>query len=270
MNIAANLSKLVSQSHPLRFLGSRLLWHSHMSALFTTNCGDYRLRFYPTSYSATLWLDPNERLADEQIFRKLLRKGDVVIDVGANIGSLTLAAASLVGPQGTVYSIEAHPRTYKYLLGNLRLNHVRNVTPLNVACGRDKSTVHFSNLRSDDQNHIADVGLSVPVERLDDLVILLAGQRIALLKIDVEGYEKFVLEGAARLLARTNAIYFESWEAHYNRWGYHLGEVLGVLRGHGFNTYRLSDGPAMVKVDEGYRSLHCENLLSLKPDAPRP
>src|SRR5437667_6236072 len=85
------LMKLRRQRKPFRFLASRLLWHSGLCSLFTILCGSYRLRFYPTALSATLWLDPRERCADEGHLRNLLRTDDIVIDVGANIGTMTLA-----------------------------------------------------------------------------------------------------------------------------------------------------------------------------------
>ena len=260
MTIARDFQKLRSQRRPWRFVTSRLLWRSGLSTLLTIDCGDYRLRFYPTACSATLWCDSGERLADEEILRRMLRRNDIVIDVGANVGSLTLAASRLVGLGGKVYAIEAHPRTYKYLMGNLRFNQVCNVVAINVACGNASGTVPFSNQRSDDQNCVVKSGLGVSLRRLDDLVTLTAEERIALLKIDVEGYEKFVLEGAVRLLSRTNAVYFESWERHFEKFDYRLHDVVQFLRTFGFETQRI-DGSS---VSDRYRSECCENLLAIR------
>ncbi|HSS96387.1 MAG TPA: FkbM family methyltransferase [Terriglobales bacterium] len=264
MNIASSLTRITSQPRPLRFLASRLLWHTGLSSLLTIDCGTYRLRFYPSACSTTLWFDPKARSVDEQIFRKLLNKGDVVIDVGANIGSLSLAAAAIVGSSGTVYSIEAHPQTYKYLLGNIRLNKAHNVVAVNVACGKEDGTVHFSDQKSDDQNCVTESGLTVPVTSLDAIVTLLEKRRIALLKIDVEGYEKFVLEGATRILARTDAVYFESWVKHFEKFGYQLRDILTLLHDFGFGIYQAREGIALEKIDEDYVSLRCENLLAMR------
>jgi FkbM family methyltransferase len=254
--LSSKWSKLQSQKEPLRFLASRLLWHSGLSHLFTFRCGSYRLRFYPSACSATLWLDPDERLQDEKVLRTLLTEGDHVIDVGANIGALTLAAAGLVGPTGRVYSIEAHPRTYRYLVGNVRLNRARNVRAFSVACGRENGIVTFSDKTSDDQNAVCGEGLGVPLCRLDDLIP--ETQRIALLKIDVEGYEKFVLEGAMRLLPRVESIYFESYQRHFHAFGYRLQDINRYLRGFGFTIFRRSG----EKVTDDYESVQCENLLA--------
>jgi FkbM family methyltransferase len=250
------INKLIAQDQPVRFLASRLLWHSRLCSLFTVQCNSYRVRFYPSSYSAMLWLDPKERLTEELFLCELLHKDDQVIDVGANIGSISLAAAKIIGTDGKVYSIEAHPRTYKYLLGNLRLNRMANVVPINVACGDRTGTVLFSNKTSDDQNVISTEGMVVPMQRLDELVP--GDKQIALLKIDVEGYERFVLQGASNLLPRVKYIYFESYEQHYTEFGYKLRDVIDFLKNFHFTVYHLNGQP----VAENYNSLACENLLA--------
>ena len=235
----SKLAKLRCQPQPLRFLASRLLWRSGFCSMLTIPCDSYSLRFYPTAHSATLWLNPAERLRDELIFRSLLREGDSVIDVGANIGTLTLTASRIVGPAGKVYSVEAHPRTHKYLVGNLRLNEIKNVETFNVACGAENGTTSFSDRTLDDQNAVSTEGLRVPVRRLDDLVTASENQEIALLKIDVEGYEKFVLEGALRLLSRVKFIYFESYERHFATFGYKLCDIVDLLEQFQFEIYHL-------------------------------
>ncbi len=253
--LATKLERLRNESRPARFLVSRILWHSGLGSLLTIPCGDYRLRFYPTAHSASLWLDPAQRLPDETVLRGLLRPRDVVVDVGANIGAVTLAAARAVTAAGRVYAIEAHPRIHKYLLGNLSFNRVENATTFNVACGEKSGTVSFSNKHSDDQNSIADEGITIPLRRLDDLV---PSQPIKLLKIDVEGYEKFVLEGASKLLPKVEFIYFESYARHFDAFGYRLRNIVQLLRGFDFSVYRL-DGE---RVADSYDSLVCENLLA--------
>lgn len=263
-NPASKLAKLRSQQQPLRFLASRLLWRSGLCSILTIPCDSYRLHFYPTAYSATLWLNPGERLRDESIFRRLLREGDTVIDVGANVGTLTLTASRIVGPTGEVYSVEAHPRTHKYLLGNLQLNHVSNVETFNVACGAETGTITFSDGTLDDQNAVSTEGIRIPIRRLDDLIVDPETQEIALLKVDVEGFEKFVLEGASNLLSRVKFIYFESYARHYTSFGYKLGNIADLLQQFKFEIYHLNGN----KVPRDYNSVLCENLLAARSRPP--
>jgi hypothetical protein len=100
---------------PVWFLISRVLWRSRLCQLFNIQRDGYVIRFWPTSLSAELWMRPDARGEEERLFARYLRLGDCVIDVGANIGTVTLMAASRVGPQGSVYAFEPHPRIFRYL-----------------------------------------------------------------------------------------------------------------------------------------------------------
>ncbi len=69
------------------------------------------------------------------VVRSVLRPGDVVVDVGANIGYFTLLAARLVGSSGRVHALEPSVGTYERLVANLELNDAANVVPERVAAG---------------------------------------------------------------------------------------------------------------------------------------
>src|SRR5262249_18542532 len=158
----------------------------------------YRLRFFPTALSCAMWTDPGARRADEAFFRRVLRPGDTVVDVGANVGTLTLTAAALVGPEGRVWAIEPHPRPLRYLCANVALNGFANVRTVHAAAGESDGLLRLTDSRLDDQNRVSadGPGVSVPVRRLDDVV---PEGPVRLLKIDVEGFELFVLRGARRV-----------------------------------------------------------------------
>ena len=230
---------LRQQKHTWRFLASRVLWRSRLCSLFAIHKESYRLKFHPTALSAILWIDPQDRGGDEEFLRRYLKESDSVVDVGANIGDLALTAASVVGPKGKVYCIEAHPRTYGFLLKNIALNDYSNIVTLNLALGDKQSEILFSDLRGDDQNRVSENGgISVKMARLDDL--RLSEGAIQLLKIDVEGYEKFVLEGAPQTLERVSCIYFESYERHFSRYGYSCCDVIDLSEKRGFTLLKTS------------------------------
>lgn len=264
-NLRHMVGRISEEKQPARFLMSRLLWRTGLCRLLTIRRPDYRLRFYPTAYSAQMWAHPDAPNSDEDFFRRYLRAGHVVIDVGANVGTLALTASTLVGCGGHVYAIEAHPATFRYLLGNVRFNRASNVTPLNLAAGREQALVRLSEGASDDQNAVASdgshAGVQVQQKPLDDLDV--REEIVDLLKIDVEGYEKHVLEGATALLRRTRCVLFESFVENYRRFGYGLGDVLDILEPAGFTVHRFQ-GDAIVPVGREYASLECENLLALK------
>ena len=66
------------------------------------------------------------------LMRAFLREGCTVIDIGANIGDLTIPLARIVGESGRVYAIESHPETFNLLCANLALNDLRNTKPINA------------------------------------------------------------------------------------------------------------------------------------------
>lgn len=66
--------------------------------------------------------------ATTSLFKKIVKKGDVVVDLGANIGYFTLLAANLTGKEGRIYCFEPEPKNYSYLLKNIKLNNYANVS----------------------------------------------------------------------------------------------------------------------------------------------
>jgi FkbM family methyltransferase len=256
--------RLKSETHPARLIVSRLLMLLGLSHFITIRRKDYLLRFFPTAFSASLWADPKAWEEDEAFFRSYLEAGDHVIDVGANIGSLSLVAARAVGPSGRVYTIEAHPRTFRFLEGNIALNRAQNVTAFHTALGQKEGTIHFSSRRSDDQNAVIESGegIDVPITLLDRLDI--PSSTIALLKIDVEGYEKYVLEGASQTLGRTLCVYFEAWEDHFAKYRYTNRDVLRLLAAQGFALFKITGPRQMRSISEDYLSQQCDNLLALR------
>ena len=136
---------------------------------------------------------------------RLVGPGDTVVDIGANIGWFTLHLARRVGPAGTVHAFEPEPGNFHRLVTNVRANGLSWVVPHAVALGAEngQALLHTTAHNTGMHRLYASVcceGPAVPVavRRLDDLV---PPGGVALVKIDVEGYEHAVLRGARRLLS---------------------------------------------------------------------
>lgn len=142
---------------------------------------------------------------------RALATGDVVIDIGANIGYDTLLASHLVGPKGEVHAIEASPHVYHLLTENLALNVTANVTPYLAAVCAAACTVP---VYLHDPRNLGGTTIvpSVARRRAVTLETMVHGGPLAsivpeatilsarLIKIDVEGAEWPVVQGFADLL----------------------------------------------------------------------
>lgn len=225
------------------------------------------IRFNPTAYSLNLWVYGEANKEDIDFIQSYLRPGDTFLDIGSNIGILTITASQVVGNSGQVYSVEAHPITYQYLVDNLSLNKCDHVIHYHTALGKENGQLSFtSDARLDDQNRASTQqqagDIIVPLKRLDDLI---KTDRINLLKIDVEGFEPEVFAGAVATLKNTDCIYFESWEKHLQQYGYSTMSVIHQLQQAGFSVCKYQhSGKQIIKLPHGYISQECENLVAIK------
>jgi FkbM family methyltransferase len=146
---------------------------------------------------------------EHRFLRSLLRPGDNIIEVGANIGVHTVGLAKGVGPQGSVNAIEAQPAIFRVLCGNLALNRLANVAVHACGCGNSRKVLiapaaDYSEAEPHNSGGISLVadgpGLPVPIVPLDDLVRDIPTVR--LIKVDVEGMELEVLEGAKTTITK--------------------------------------------------------------------
>lgn len=151
-----------------------------------------------------------------RIVRERLSTDATVFDVGANIGVTTALFAQHVG-NGHVVSFEPSPVAFRYLEATIGANHFVNARPLNVALGAAAGKLPFSdNTQSATASHLnfegslGEASHTVLVERLDAIAAQYAPDRLDFIKIDVEGYEKGVVEGGmATIKARQPLVLLE-------------------------------------------------------------
>ena len=121
------------------------------------------------------------------------------------------------------------------------MNDLTNILFFNAAIGESNSTVSFSDKRSDTMNQVVCRSrLQVNTIRLDELIVPNSVVNIALLKVDTEGYEKFVFAGGLETLHRTQCVFFECSEGNYAHYGYEPHEVFNILRSCGLSVYKMS------------------------------
>jgi FkbM family methyltransferase len=256
------LDILRKHRHPIRFILARLLVITGFCRMLTIQQRGYRLRFHPANLPTNLWIEPASREEPLAFFNAYLKPGDKVVDVGANVGDTVLTAAVCVGGQGHVFGVEAHPRTFRFLQSNIRLNQVANVTLFNSAAGDKQGVVQFSDSRYDDMNQVDQGTLQVPVARLDDLIP--GTNPVALLKVDVEGYERSVFRGAPVLLSRTDCVYFEVGDKMCADFGHTAQELLGDVAAHGFQLFIADDRRHLVPLNASQSFTPYQNVVAIR------
>lgn len=204
------------------------------------------------------------------LMRKFLSPGTTFIDVGANIGIMSMFGARCVGSAGRVYSFEPDSVNFGRLVWARDANHLPNVIPLPLALGSSVGTAPLH--RSPD----ADGGLTslkelqgfkegerVPIATLDDLFAAVPLERLSLIKIDVEGFEFDVVKGGLRLIERERpALIIEM----VNESAVQAGQLLVEIGYVGFET----DGKGLEKLDTLRRvtphPLEHDNMLFVHAD----
>jgi FkbM family methyltransferase len=184
-----------------------------------------------------------------------VRAGDHVVEVGASIGLYALAFAGRVGPQGHVTAFEPDPESASALEANIGVNDWRErVTVIRAAVGQSSGQVRFAAARGlesriETRPEVCDGVITVPQVALDHA---LAG-RIDLIKIDVEGFEQQVLQGARTILTeahrRPRAILVEVHPFAWAEAGTTSDSFLGLLDEMGFRAEDM-EGAAVSSIGE--------------------
>lgn len=177
-----------------------------------------------------------------RVISALLREGDTMLDIGANVGFFSLLGAMRVGSKGQVRSFEPIPSVRARLEANVALNKLANVTISNEAGEFDMfegpaGHKGISSLRPID--HAAQK-ITVRVAPLDSMLDDLPKVRLA--KIDVEGAEQKALLGMTALIERDHPdIVLEITDAYLKELGHSANELVQGLQAHGYKSYRIAE-----------------------------
>ena len=216
-----------------------------------------------------------------EYFLENVSRGDVVLDIGANIGYFTLLFASLVGKEGKVFSFEPEPSNFKILKKNVKTNDFQNVVFENVAVSDSMGTIElYLSEKAAGQHRIykskdvTENHIQVKAIRLDDFFNdnnLL--EKISFIKIDAEGSEFGALKGMEKILSQNNTInlIMEFSPKQIRDYGADPIEQLEYLKNMKFDFYtidkmkekqhKFNDLRKIIKQFEG----SSENLLCTKP-----
>lgn len=216
-----------------------------------------------------------------QLLGACVRPGHSAIDVGANIGLHTLALAKAAHP-GRVLAAEPNPSVLGRLKKNLVLNELTNVLVTDHAIGAARGRLVLNLPAADAANQATaslvshataslagGTGLEVEISTLDQLVDENGLKNVDVVKIDVEGYEVPVLQGAAALLKRDRPILiFEYCREFWTDAGHQLSECLSILRECGYGDFfEVTDEGGLRELGRDVPPMI--NILALDGDGKR-
>jgi FkbM family methyltransferase len=148
---------------------------------------------------------------DMDVLGRTIKPGNVVVDVGAYIGTHTVFFSNLVGDDGIVVAIEPQHLIFQNLCANLALNALCNVVPLQNLIGKQEGIAKIPVLHPDQENNFAGLTLSLSTSGRPTPVVTIDGLKLSqcdLIKIDVEGMECDVIEGAKETIRRHKPVLF--------------------------------------------------------------
>jgi FkbM family methyltransferase len=195
------------------------------------------------------------------LLRVALRPGDVLADVGANVGWFSVIGSDLVGPTGKVFAFEPDPDNLKLLRRNLSLNQCRNVHVFGTALGSsnrmgtlyrsaDNQGDHQMCVVQDRQDQVA-----VRIETLDH-ILGQQGGKVDFLKIDTQGSEVAILRGMQNVLRQKPNMVLEFWPHGLERCGETASALIDIIGPLGARLWLLLE-------DGSTRSVTADQLLEL-------
>lgn len=174
---------------------------------------DYQMKIIPNDkgISSELMIYGNHEPLTTQIISKELDKGMNCLDIGSNIGYYALLESKKIGQLGKVWAIEPSPENFSTLIDNIKLQNNENIKAFNFAIGDKNGEIEFiiskkSNWSKikEEKDHIepGDKIIKVPLKTLDSFSEESNFEKIDLLRMDVEGYENKIIEGATQFLRK--------------------------------------------------------------------
>lgn len=149
-----------------------------------------------------------------KLFRELVNVGDVVLDIGANIGCHTLAFSKIVGPTGRVIAFEPERTNFTALAGNIAINNILNVYVNQIAVAEKPGLVAVPELDHNNTYNYGGIELNKDYSKNFHYMIQSISldntsfEKLDFIKIDVEGMEHDVLQGGKNIIQKTNPIIY--------------------------------------------------------------
>lgn len=192
---------------------------------------------------------------ETEIVKKVVKRDDVILDIGANIGYYSLIFAEIVGDQGRVFAFEPSPANFALLSKNIEINNYKNVTLVQEAVSNKTGKGKLYLCEDNQGDHrIYDSydgrrSISIETTRLDDYFKNYDG-KVDFIKMDIQGAEGGAIQGALSLLRKNKnlKIITELWPVGLKRCGIDVKEYLKLLIGQGFTLYQINKQDKKIEL----------------------
>jgi FkbM family methyltransferase len=187
------------------------------------------------------------------VFYSTIKKGDIILDIGANLGQITLISAIKTGKKGKVISIEPDADNFKKLKSNIELNPFDNIETFFVALsdksGRGEIIIRDDSNHGMNRIHVNENTGDIPISTLDEL-LLPSANKITHIKIDTEGYEFKILKGGINLIKKCRPfLYIEIIDSNLKHQNDTPHDIFNLLHELNYSLYQADSGsqlfPAM-------------------------
>ena len=280
MTLLTHLARPALRRYPFKrgkaLIGQLLRFHPRQipdGRVVPTRCG-LNVRVHPDGMYRGLFLFGEYEPAHTKIYRKLVRPGDVVFDVGANFGWFTSLLARRVRPGGKVHAFEPLPAFAAMTRDIIAINELEDTVELtNEGLGSASGEFTVYTFKDLPHGHASatDLGRADAVPhtcRITTLDYYVATRRIAridFMKVDVEGHELEVFKGANQTLSAKHApiIAFEINRQCLQHRGVAPGQVFSLLREHGYaHFWAINPFGGTRPISSAIESSDCDYLAA--------
>lgn len=247
-------------------------WHGYLMTLDLSNWSERQTYFLGRFYD----------LPTQLFMKAAVRSGDSFIDVGANIGMISLLAARLVGEKGIVYAFEPNPVAFERSQAVFAQNQLQQVKLYPWALGAQQTELTLSVVTAhtgmgtlaqvpEKDRPLISNQYQVPVYRGDDVLPHdLPG--VKFIKIDVEGFEPYVIQGLDRTIRSQKPVVIMEVVADYlERAGSSVEELFTLMHDYGYTGFNMDAkraiGPHRLQLSQVSRARITDNVVWLHRDS---
>lgn len=206
-----------------------------------------------------------------QMLKEHLKKGDYFIDIGAHIGYFSLVAGRLVGAEGRVYAFEPEPNNFAQLLKNIEANGYNNIVPIQKAVSNITSICDLKLDKNSCCNSLylapEQIGtIKVDATTLDEFFAIERWPPVSFIKMDAQGGEYHILDGAKNLLKRSPNLkmIIEWWPEGLEASGVSPQSFLESLQSLGFKVLVIDEKYERLLPIDSCNLLTGVNLLAVR------